>query len=502
MTEQLALLPGYLTAHLQLVLSALLLGVLTSVPLGVALTRRARWEPSVLLVASLIQTIPSLALLALMVPLLAWLGLPSLGYVPAFLALLLYSVLPILRNTVTGISGVDAELKEAALAVGMTPRECLLRLELVLALPVIVAGIRTATSFTVGMATLSTPVGGASLGNYIFSGLQTRNLSAILVGCIAAGGLALLLDGLARLLLLGVERRRRAALWLALCGFGGLYAYAGGSAVWAATSRGPRPISIGAKTFTEQYILSELLAETVRRATGTPTEAKQSLGSAVVFDALVNGQIDAYVDYSGTIWTTIMGRSEVPESRELVVSEARTFLKERYGIRLVGALGFENAYALAMRRAQAHELGVERISDLMAHAAHLSIAADYEFLGRPEYRNIVAKYGLRFASQRSMDPSLMYDALKNRSVDVISAFSSDGRIAAFDLVLLGDDRAAIPPYDAIILAGKELSPAAVSALESLVGRIDGDAMRRMNLRVDGEHATPSQVARDFLKPKR
>jgi osmoprotectant transport system permease protein len=196
MAEQLALLPGYLTAHLQLALVALLVGTTASVPLGIWVTRRRSLEPGVLGVASVIQTIPGLALLAIMVPALAALGaltraafgveLRGIGYAPALVALTLYSLLPILRNTVAGIDGVDASLVEAARGVGMTPRQQLLRVELPLAAPVIVAGIRTSAIWVVGTATLSTPVGATSLGNFIFSGLQTRNHTAVLVGCAAA----------------------------------------------------------------------------------------------------------------------------------------------------------------------------------------------------------------------------------------------------------------------------------------------------------------------------
>jgi len=172
-SEQLALLPGYLTAHVQLTLVTLLLGTCVSVPLGVLVTRLRWLEAPVMGVASVIQTIPGLALLAVMVPLLAALGLQSIGYLPAFLALSLYSVLPIMRNTVTGITGVDAALKEAALGVGMTRWQQLRLVELPLALPVIVAGIRTSTVWVVGTATLSTPVGATSLGNYIFVRQET-----------------------------------------------------------------------------------------------------------------------------------------------------------------------------------------------------------------------------------------------------------------------------------------------------------------------------------------
>ena len=198
MSEQLALLPEYLTAHLQLTLLALLCSTAVSLPAGVAVTRVAWLERPVLGAAAVIQTVPSLALLAVMVPLLAGLGVQSIGFLPAFIGLTLYGVLPILRNTVTGIAGVDPALTEAARAVGMTPWQQLRRVELPLAMPVIVAGLRTATVWTVGVATLSTPVGATSLGNYIFSGLQTRNYTSVLVGCAAAAVLALVLDGLVR----------------------------------------------------------------------------------------------------------------------------------------------------------------------------------------------------------------------------------------------------------------------------------------------------------------
>ncbi|HVR20904.1 MAG TPA: glycine betaine ABC transporter substrate-binding protein, partial [Polyangiaceae bacterium] len=219
---------------------------------------------------------------------------------------------------------------------------------------------------------------------------------------------------------------------------------------------------------------------------------------------LANGEIDAYVDYSGTLWATILRKSGSAD-RARVLSETRSFLAEKYGIRLVGTLGFENAYALAVRRSRARELGLTSIGDLAPHAARLSIGGDYEFFQRPEWKAIVERYGLSFREQRSMDPSLMVDAVARGTVDVISAFSSDGRILAFDLVLLRDDRGAIPPYDAVLLAGKRLAeehPDVLQALGSLTGRIGPDTMRAMNLEVDAKHASPRDVARQFVEGRR
>jgi len=500
-SEQLALLPGYLTAHLQLTLFALLLGTAFSVPAGVLVTR-VRWlDQPVLGVASVIQTIPSLALLAIMVPALAALGVQSIGFLPAFLGLVLYSVLPILRNTATGVAGVDPALIEAARGVGMTPRQRLFRVELPLALPIILAGVRTSTVWTVGVATLSTPVGAPSLGNYIFSGLQTRNLTAVLVGCVAAAGLALVLDGLVRALGAAIAGRHRGWLAVVTTVLAALYLYTGASLAGDLRAlRGDRVV-VGAKTFTEQYILSEILARQIADVTGARTDVLSSLGSTVAFDALRAGELDVYVDYSGTIWATIMRRDTMPGTRAEVIAEVDDFLREEHGIEVVGTLGFENAYALAMRRLQADGLGIARIGDLTPYAARMVIGGDYEFFARPEWAAIQTTYGLAFETQRSMDSSLMYQAASRGDVDVISAFSTDGRIAAFDLLVLDDERGAIPPYDAVVLAGPRLvreMPEAVEALRRLVGTIDADRMRRMNLAVDENRETPAAVAARFL----
>ena len=501
MTEQLALLPRYLTAHLQLTLLALLFSTAVSLPLGVAATR-VRWlERPVLGVAAVIQTVPSLALLAAMVPLLAALNVQSIGFLPAFIGLTLYGVLPILRNTVTGIAGVDPALTEAARAVGMTPWQQLRRVELPLALPVIAAGLRTATVWTVGVATLSTPVGATSLGNYIFSGLQTRNYASVLVGCAAAAVLALVLDGLVRCLAAGGRggRRRRAA---AAAGIAALYLYAGLTLAAALAPRGGRPVAIGAKTFTEQYILAHLIGGLVEEATGRTTTQRQSLGSMVVFDALAAGDVDVYVDYSGTLWANELGRDTAGTDRAGVLAGVGAHLRDAYGIVVAATLGFENAYAVAMRAADAETRGVRRLSELAPIGPQLSMGGDYEFFSRPEWNALRDTYGLRLRELRTMDPALMYQAAEEGAVDLISAFTTDGRIAAYNLTLLEDDRGAIPPYDAMVLASARLAreaPDVLAALGRLDGAIDAPAMRRMNLQVDERGADPAEVAADFLR---
>ena len=513
MSAELALLPEYLGAHLRLSVLALSLGTALSLPLGVAASRNPRLAAWATAGAGVLQTIPSLALLAFMVPLLAWasglslrwLGfkLPSIGFVPALIALTLYSTLPILQNTIAGLAGVPEPLREAARGVGMTARQQLLRVELPLALPVIVAGLRTAAVWVVGTATLSTPVGATSLGNYIFSGLQTRNYAAVSLGCVAAAGLAIVFDQIIRRIESAAGRRSRpgrgfVAALVALGAVAILLSWNGGL---TRGGHGPAALRIGAKTFSEQYILSEFLAQWIEQGLALPTRTLPSLGSTVLFDGLSAGEIDLYVDYSGTLWANILRGEGKPGDRAAVLEDVRRALRERHGVRVVAALGFENTYALAMSAARAEALGVTTFSDLAPHAPALSIGGDYEFFARPEWAALVDEYGFDFPVQRSMDSSLMYQAAATGEVDVISAFSTDGRIAAFDLVVLEDDRGVIPPYDAVILVREavvEARPELAAHLARLEGRIPAARMRALNREVDQAGRSPGAVAAELL----
>jgi osmoprotectant transport system permease protein len=505
-SDLLSLLPERLAWHVTLSASALALGLLIALPLGVLAARspRLRW-PSLAL-AGLVQTIPSLALLALFYPLLLLLsnlakgafghGFSALGFLPSLLALTLYSMLPILRNTVAGLTGVDPAVVEAARGVGMTDRQRLWRVELPLAAPVIMAGVRTAAVWTIGAATLSTPVGQTSLGDYIFSGLQTENWAMVLTGCIASAGLALVVDQLLGLIERGTERRDR-RLWGA--GLAGLAVGLAVAVAPLAAQLAPHPTRyvIGAKNFSEQYILAELMADRLE-GQGAQVTRKINLGSAVAYRALAAGEIDAYVDYSGTLWANVLGRKDNP-GRVAVLGGLRTDLKRRDGVVLLAPLGFENAYALAMRRDRAQALGIKTLADLAAKAPQLTMGGDLEFFSRPEWASVQTTYGLRFKTRRQFQPTFMYRALGSGEADVISAFSSDGRIAADDLVVLGDPRGALPPYDAVLLIapGRAEDRKLRSALAGLDGAITVEAMQKANFAVDRDagKVSPTEAAR-------
>jgi osmoprotectant transport system permease protein len=499
-----ALLPYYLGQHVLLSLSALVLGLVLSLPLAVLAARDARVRWPVLALASLIQTIPGLALLALFYPLLLALGalihqrLPALGFLPSLLALALYSMLPVLRNGVAGIAGVDPAVREAADGLGMTPAQKLWRIELPLAAPVIMAGVRTAAVWTIGAATLSTPVGQPSLGNYIFSGLQTENWVFVLFGCAASAVLALAADQLLGLIESGLGHRAHGRI---LAGAIGLVLGAA-LAIAPLLAQGSQPrYVIGAKNFSEQFILADLIGRRLQ-SEGAAVQTREGLGSAVIFRALAAGDVDAYVDYSGTLWTNVLGRRDIP-SRQAMLAALTSELKARYGVRLLGPLGFENAYALTMKADRGQALGVRTLSDLAPVAPRLTLGGDLEFLSRPEWAAIQKAYGLNFKAERSYNPTFMYQALRSGEADVISAFSSDGRIAADHLVTLADPEGAVPSYDAVVL----VSPRRVgderllAALRPLIGRIPVEAMRQANLSVDRDRnkATPQQAAAALSK---
>jgi osmoprotectant transport system permease protein len=288
--------------------------------------------------------------------------------------------------------------------------------------------------------------------------------------------------------------RNRGRIRTALGGFG-IAALVAATLV-PAIARSPSSYIVGAKTFTEQYVLSALIAQRLKAA-GLSASSREGLGSNVIFDALASNDIDVYVDYSGTLWLNQFHHSDI-KSREELLRELKSMLAKQ-NITLLGELGFENAYALVMPRKRAEQLGIRSIADLASRASTMSIAADYEFFSRPEWAGLQKAYGLSFRAQRQMQPDFMYAAVASGEVDVIAGYTSDGLIAKYDLVVLDDAKHAIPPYDAmVLLAPKRAGDQALRiALQPLLGKIDIATMREANLRAAGNDAesSPDAVAR-------
>lgn len=498
-------------AHLFLSGCAVLLALLIGLPSAILAARSRRAGAPLLGIISLLQTIPGLALLALFYPLLLFLArvtglsIPALGFLPALLALGIYALLPIVRNGVAAIRGIDDALIEAANGVGMTRAQRLWLVELPLGAPVILAGIRTAAVWTIGTATLATTIGQPSLGDLIFSGLQTEDWRRVLAGCIAAAGLALIVDALLALIAAGLRNRSR---WSLGTGLALLLMAAAATFLpvpaptGSARAADGRVIVVGAKNFSEQYILAELMERRLRAA-GYRTERRDNLGSAIAYRALAAGDIDVYVDYSGTLWANVLHRTDTPSAKVMLETLSRN-LAQRDQVRLLGSLGFENAYAFAMKRARAQALGIADLDDLARASSGLRLATDLEFLNRPEWSAVEARYRPAFQTARPYSPTFIYRALGEDSADVITAFSSDGRISAMDLVTLADPRDALPHYDAVLLLAPRTArdERLIAVLQPLIGGIGITTMREANWMVDRDtqKRTPKQAA-EWLESK-
>jgi osmoprotectant transport system permease protein len=350
----------------------------------------------------------------------------------------------------------------------------------------------------VGTATLATPVGETTLGNYIFAGLNTRDHVATVFGCVCAALLAVVLDQLVHVLEIASAKRNAALLWTGIIALvvmlgSGLY-----QPVARLISPPANPAIVGSADYTEQHILSEVLRGTLDMA-GFHVDQRKGMGETIEFESLRAGSIDCYVDYTGNIWTTMMKRLE-PADRETTLREVREYLHEKHGVMCLGPLGFENAYALAMRKEDAEKLRIRSLSDLKPLAPRMILAGDLQFFHRPEWQRVRSEYGLSFKEIKPVDPTLMYPSLKSGAVQVICAYTSDGRIQADNLVVLDDPKQAFPPYDAILLVSPKAikKPGLQEALAPLLGAIDIHTMREANKRVDVEGARPKAAGRELF----
>ena len=485
--------------HILLVAISTAIAVAIGVPLAIFATRRPRLSAPLVAIANVVQTVPSLAMFGFLLP------VPFIGGVGARAALavlVLYGLLPIVRSTIVGITGIDPSIRLAGVAMGMTPRQLLRQVELPLALPSIVAGIRVAAVVGVGSATIAAAIGAGGLGQYIYRGLSMVDSTVILAGAVPAALLALVVDGT----LLSLERRlsarrhirsRRtvvaAAASLAIV-------VLAGSALWA--TRSPAAIVVGSKNFTEQLILGEILAQTIERETGLSVQRRLNLGGTLICDrALITGDIDVYVEYTGTALTAVFHQPAAKDPR--MVTETVRGLYAGTGRTLLPPLGYDNTFAILVRGADARARGLRTIDDAARVAPQWRAGFGYEFLERPDgYTGLAQRYGLTFRSPpQVMDLTLSYRALASGQVDLIAGDATAGLIRGLDLVQLEDNRRYFPPYDAVPVARSETLlryPQVRRALEGLAGRITADDMREMNHAADALKQNPADIARSFL----
>lgn len=497
--------------HIQLTVFAMALAIIIGIPLGILITRVKKLSSPIIGFANVIQAVPSLALLGFLIPLL------GIGSKPAILMVFLYSLLPIIKNTYTGLININPDIIEAANGMGMTKGQILKMIQLPLALPIIMTGIRISAVTSVGLMTIAAFVGAGGLGYMVFSGVQTVNNNMILAGAIPACLLALLMDFVVGKIEKGVtppgikkadgtiklpkrrgvktkpiQRYAAAALVLTMI-VGGVVVY----------GKSEDKIVIGSKNFNEQLILGHMLGQLIEENTDIKVEKKLNLGGTnIAFSALKAGEIDMYVEYTGTGLVNIMNQPAVNDADKAYNTVSEHF-NNNLGIKWLKPLGFNNTYTLAVRKDTAEKYALETFSDLAKVGNQLTLGCTIEFNNREDgYPGLNNMYSMNFKDISPVDGGLRYTSLNNNKTDVIDAFSTDGLLKAFELKVLEDDKHFFPPYYAApIINNSTLKkyPELEDLINKLAGKIDDEKMRELNYKVDKLDETPEKAAEDFLR---
>ncbi len=487
--------------HLALVVAATGVAVAAGVPFGILAHRRPQLGNPLIGLANIVQTIPSLAMFGFLIP------LPLVGGIGAKAALIvltLYALLPVMRTTVSGLKSVDPAVREAGLAMGMTDRQLLFQVELPLARPAILAGVRVATVVGVGTATIAAAIGAGGLGEYIFRGVASVDSTVILAGAIPAAALALLAD-----FLLGKtehwfspersSRKSSKLVWAVAAGSVVLILLIGGL-LWSERSAGR--IVVGSKDFTEQVILGELMAQLIEQNTSLKVQRKLNLGDTLVCEtAMRAGDLDLYVEYTGTALTAVFKQPVLLDSNQVNARVAASYAAT--GRTMLSPLGFNNTYVILVRGEDARRLSLKTISDVAKQTPNWRAGFGSAFLDREDgFNGLKQTYGLQFAAAPlAMNLSLTYRALADRQVDLIAGDATNGLIAKLDLFALEDDRRYFPPYHAVPVVRTETlnrHPELRGLIERLAGKVTDQEMRQMNFEADVERRDPSLIVKAFL----
>lgn len=495
--------------HIELTALALIIAIIIGVPIGILISYKRKLNKPVLGITSVTQAIPSMALLGFMIPFL------GIGTAPAIVVVVLYSLLPIIKNTYTGIANISPATVEAATGIGLTKAQILTKIQIPEALPIIMAGVRISSVSAVGLMTMAAFIGGGGLGYLIFSGIRTVNNYQILAGAIPACILALLVDyffGAIEKLVTPISlqnetkskekqkkerRKNKIIVIITILIIGLLFLQE-----IDFSKKSDNVIRVGSKDFTEQEILCYMTSQAIENNTDIDVENECNLGGAqVVFSALINDNIDLYIDYAGTDYTDILKHKPISDV-DKVYKTIKKEMKEKYDIEVLNQMAFNNTYALAVTKETAQKYNLATISDLTRVSNDLIIAPTLEFINREDgLPGLEKEYGLSFKDTIGIDGSPRYTALQNNNAQVIDAFTTDGLLKKFNLVVLEDDKNFFPPYYAIPLVRSDILkeyPEIEKVLNALGPYLTDEVMQDLNYQVDELGKSPEKVATDFL----
>ena len=505
-----------LLQHIGISLISIALAALIGLSLGIAIATWRRGAKPVLALVNFVYTIPSIALFGFLIP------ITGIGDPTAIVALTVYALLPMVRNTYTGLTTIDPAIIEAARGMGSTDRQLLYRIELPLAAPVIMSGIRNMATMTIALAGIATFIGAGGLGVAIFRGITTYNLAMTLAGSVLIALLAIVVDlllGLAekstrrhlepsnarRRKRSGARRVSRRKLAPAVAAGAAVVLIAGGAFAFANRGGGENVVNIATKPMTEQYILGEMLNTLIEHDTDLKVELTQGVGGGTsnIEPGMEKGDFDLYPEYTGTGWNAVLKHDDTYD--ESMFDTMQQEYESQLGLTWVGMYGFNNTYGLAVSRDAAERYNLRTYSDLAGAAGGLTLGAEPDFFDRQDgYPGLQQACGMNFGTTRDMDISLKYQALFEGQVDAIVVSTTDGQVADERLVVLEDDRHFYPSYlcgNVVRQDALEKHPELRGELLKLQGAITDADMARMNNEVETQGQEPKAVADAFLAEK-
>ena len=480
--------------HISISLLSLLIAMLIAIPLAILLKDHHKIAEACLQVAGIIQTIPSLAILGLLIPIV------GIGTVPAVIALVLYAIMPMFQNTYAGLTEIAPNLEEAATAFGLTKWKKLQRLELPLAMPMILSGIRISLVMIIGTATLAALIGGGGLGTFILTGIQSNNNTYVIIGAILSAILAFFFSWLLKFISTNTHRMRigLVAILILICGFGG---YKGYQAIRPA----PTKVVIAGKMGSEPDILIHMYKDLIQQE---DPRAEVTLkpnfgGTTFLFKALQSNQIDIYPEFTGTVNQQIIKTNQKTGSDpQKTYRLAKRELEQRYQMRYLKPMQYQNGYALVVSSKFAKEHHLTKMSQLASYNNEITAGFDPDFYQLHDgYPGLKGPYGYDFKNVKTMEPTIRYKAIANNRVNVVDGYTTDPQIPQYHLKMLKDDRHFFPPYQGAPLMKESFAkhnPKVVKALNKLSGKVTTEEMQQMNYDVTVKKESAAKVAHRYL----
>ena len=499
LTEDFKFFANLTIEHVLISLLAISIASVLGIILGIIISEYRRFSGLILGTVNILYTIPSIALLGFFIT------ITGVGNTTALIALIIYALLPIIRSTYTGIVNINPLIIEASEGMGSTKLQQLFKVKLPLALPVLMSGIRNMVTMTIALAGIASFVGAGGLGVAIYRGITTNNSAMTFLGSLLIALLALIFD-----FILGIMEKRltnhkrtkyKVNFKLVILG---LFIIIFG-AYFSLNSKKDKTINIATKPMTEGYILGQMLTELIEQDTDLKVNMTTGVGGGTsnIQPAMVKGEFDLYPEYTGTSWEAVLKKEGSYDESKF--DELQKEYKEKYNLEYVNLYGFNNTYGLAVNKDIAEKYNLKTYSDLAKVSNNLIFGAEYDFFEREDgYKELQKVYNMNFKKQIDMDIGLKYQAMKDKKIDVMVIFTTDGQLAISDVVVLEDDKKMYPSYRAGTVVRSEILfeyPELKVVLEKLNNILDDKTMADLNYQVESEGKKPEDVAREYLQEK-